>query len=76
MVQEIEALWKKLNATEDEDEQRALEEDVTGKARTASTSYLWTLMVHLLIDLVVLLAWDLRRSGGAITKGKPTLSIP
>ncbi|KAI6145869.1 hypothetical protein BKA82DRAFT_4162036 [Pisolithus tinctorius] len=31
MVQEIEALWKKLNATEDEDEQRALEEDVTGK---------------------------------------------
>ncbi|KAI6138375.1 hypothetical protein BKA82DRAFT_3143729 [Pisolithus tinctorius] len=31
MVQEIEALQAKINATEDEDEQRALEEDVTGK---------------------------------------------
>ncbi|KAI6152846.1 hypothetical protein EDD17DRAFT_1633994, partial [Pisolithus thermaeus] len=31
MVQEIEALQVKLDATEDEDEQRALEEDVTGK---------------------------------------------
>ncbi|KAI6143090.1 hypothetical protein BKA82DRAFT_4188194 [Pisolithus tinctorius] len=31
MVQEIEALCEKLNSTEDEDEQRALEEDITGK---------------------------------------------
>ncbi|KAI6143072.1 hypothetical protein BKA82DRAFT_1008966 [Pisolithus tinctorius] len=31
MVQEIEALQAKLNATEDEDQQRALEEDITGK---------------------------------------------
>ncbi|KAI5992020.1 hypothetical protein F5J12DRAFT_462164 [Pisolithus orientalis] len=31
MIQEIEALQAKLSATEDEDEQRALEEDVTGK---------------------------------------------
>ncbi|KAI6143094.1 hypothetical protein BKA82DRAFT_403843 [Pisolithus tinctorius] len=31
MVREIEVLQAKLNATEDEDEQRALEEDVTGK---------------------------------------------
>ncbi|KAI6004990.1 hypothetical protein EDC04DRAFT_2785324 [Pisolithus marmoratus] len=31
MVQEVQALQTKLNATEDEDEQRALEEDVTGK---------------------------------------------
>ncbi|KAI6156145.1 hypothetical protein EDD17DRAFT_1627584 [Pisolithus thermaeus] len=31
MVQEIEVLQVKLDATEDEDEQRALEEDVTGK---------------------------------------------
>ncbi|KAI6020593.1 hypothetical protein EDC04DRAFT_2737279 [Pisolithus marmoratus] len=31
MVQEVQALKTKLNATEDEDEQRALEEDVTGK---------------------------------------------
>ncbi|KAI5984793.1 hypothetical protein EDC04DRAFT_1626071 [Pisolithus marmoratus] len=31
MFREIEALQAKLNETEDEDEQRALEEDVTGK---------------------------------------------
>ncbi|KAI6042427.1 hypothetical protein EDC04DRAFT_1003660 [Pisolithus marmoratus] len=31
MFQEIEALQAKLNKTEDEDEQRALEEDITGK---------------------------------------------
>ncbi|KAI6102355.1 hypothetical protein EV401DRAFT_2024439, partial [Pisolithus croceorrhizus] len=30
-VQQIEALQVKLDTTEDEDEQRALEEDVTGK---------------------------------------------
>ncbi|KAI6143522.1 hypothetical protein EDD17DRAFT_1659932 [Pisolithus thermaeus] len=34
IVQEIRALQVKFNATEDEDERRALEEDVTGKART------------------------------------------
>ncbi|KAI6011406.1 hypothetical protein BKA83DRAFT_2817573 [Pisolithus microcarpus] len=32
-VQEIVALQTKLYATQDEDEQRALEEDITGKAR-------------------------------------------
>ncbi|KAI5987985.1 hypothetical protein F5J12DRAFT_531973 [Pisolithus orientalis] len=31
MVEEVKALQEKLNATEDEDEQRALAEDVTGK---------------------------------------------
>ncbi|KAI5986983.1 hypothetical protein F5J12DRAFT_574661 [Pisolithus orientalis] len=31
MIEEVEALQAKLNTTEDEDEQRALEEDVTGK---------------------------------------------
>ncbi|KIN94211.1 hypothetical protein M404DRAFT_1008510 [Pisolithus tinctorius Marx 270] len=76
MVQEIEALCEKLNSTEDEDEQRALEEDITGKARAASTCYLSTLMVHSLIDLVALLVWDLRGSGRTITTGKPTLSTP
>ncbi|KAI6032488.1 hypothetical protein EDC04DRAFT_2898076 [Pisolithus marmoratus] len=34
MIQEIEVLQVKLDATEDKDEQRALEEDVTGKAWT------------------------------------------
>ncbi|KIO03647.1 hypothetical protein M404DRAFT_612498 [Pisolithus tinctorius Marx 270] len=69
VVQEVETLQAKLSTTEDEDERRALEEDVTGKARTASTCLLSTLMVHLLIDLVALLVWDLRRSGRTITKG-------
>ncbi|KAI6142967.1 hypothetical protein BKA82DRAFT_4186992 [Pisolithus tinctorius] len=55
VVQEVETLQAKLSTTEDEDERRALEEDVTGKARTASTCLLSTLMVHLLIDLVALL---------------------
>ncbi|KAG6326950.1 hypothetical protein ID866_12139 [Astraeus odoratus] len=31
MVQEVSALHKKLNNTEDDDEKRALEEDITGK---------------------------------------------
>ncbi|KAI6145886.1 hypothetical protein BKA82DRAFT_1003956 [Pisolithus tinctorius] len=31
MIQEVEALQAKLNATEDQDEERALQEDVTGK---------------------------------------------
>ncbi|KAI6038682.1 hypothetical protein EDC04DRAFT_2896023 [Pisolithus marmoratus] len=69
IVQEIEALQAKLNETVDEDEQRALEEDVTGKARTASSCYLSMLrIVHSLIDPVALLVVDyLRReanSGG------------
>ncbi|KIN95577.1 hypothetical protein M404DRAFT_1007356 [Pisolithus tinctorius Marx 270] len=38
-VQEIKELKAKLDATGDEDEQRALEEDITGRARTASTCY-------------------------------------
>ncbi|KIK19976.1 hypothetical protein PISMIDRAFT_616151 [Pisolithus microcarpus 441] len=37
VIQDINALQARLNATKDKDEQRALEEDVTGKARTAST---------------------------------------
>ncbi|KAI5997512.1 hypothetical protein EDD15DRAFT_2410828 [Pisolithus albus] len=40
VVQEIEALQVKLDALEDEDEQRVLEEDITGKARIASSFYL------------------------------------
>ncbi|KAI5984992.1 hypothetical protein EDC04DRAFT_2913979 [Pisolithus marmoratus] len=41
MSQEIEALQAKLDEMEDKDEQRALEEDVTGKARTVSSCYLF-----------------------------------
>ncbi|KAI6135394.1 hypothetical protein EV401DRAFT_1882024 [Pisolithus croceorrhizus] len=62
MVQDIKTLQVKFDTTKDEDEQRALEEDVTGKARTVSSP-------------VVLLVWDLRRSGRTVTEGKPTLSL-
>ncbi|KAI5997539.1 hypothetical protein EDD15DRAFT_348613 [Pisolithus albus] len=63
MVQEIEALQVKLDALEDEDEQRALEEDITGKARIVSSFYFSMLrVVHSFIDPVALLVWDLRRS--------------
>ncbi|KAI5992146.1 hypothetical protein EDD15DRAFT_2272300 [Pisolithus albus] len=63
MIQEIRALQVKLDAVEDEDEQRALEEDITGKARIASGFYLSMLrVVYSFIDPVALLVWDLRRS--------------
>ncbi|KAI6042431.1 hypothetical protein EDC04DRAFT_3088657 [Pisolithus marmoratus] len=41
MSQEIEVLQAKLDEMEDKDEQRALEEDVIGKARTVSSCYLF-----------------------------------
>ncbi|KAI6102666.1 hypothetical protein EDD16DRAFT_1731098 [Pisolithus croceorrhizus] len=63
MVEDIKALQLKLNAANDEDERRALEEDVTGKARIA-------------LNPVALVVWDLRRSRRTITKGKSTLSSP
>ncbi|KAI5984773.1 hypothetical protein EDC04DRAFT_2615580, partial [Pisolithus marmoratus] len=65
MVREIKRLQAKLDDTEDEDERRALEEDVTGKARTVSSYYIPTLrMVYSLIDPVVLLVVDyIRREG-------------
>ncbi|KAI6158969.1 hypothetical protein EDD17DRAFT_930732 [Pisolithus thermaeus] len=64
LVQDIKALQVKLDATKGEDEQRALEEDITGKARAVSADYFLTLrMVRPLIDPVALLVWDLRRSG-------------
>ncbi|KAI5992974.1 hypothetical protein EDD15DRAFT_2367774 [Pisolithus albus] len=55
-VQEIEALQVKLDALEDEDEQRVLEEDITGKARIAFSYYFSMLtVVHSFIDPMALL---------------------
>ncbi|KAI6106442.1 hypothetical protein EDD16DRAFT_1629112 [Pisolithus croceorrhizus] len=69
MVQGIKALQVMLEVTKDEDEHRALEEDVTRKARTASSHYFSTpRMVHSLIDPAVLLAWDPRGSRRTVTK--------
>ncbi|KAI6143528.1 hypothetical protein EDD17DRAFT_1660022 [Pisolithus thermaeus] len=71
LVQEIEALQVELDAATDEGEQRALEEDVTGKVRAASRYYLSTLkMVHSLIDPVALLVRDMRRSRRSVAKGR------
>ncbi|KAI6159009.1 hypothetical protein EDD17DRAFT_1617002 [Pisolithus thermaeus] len=71
MAQEIEALQVKLDAATDEGEQRALEEDVTGKVRAASSYCLSTVkMIHSLIDPVALLVRDLRRSRRSVTKGR------
>ncbi|KIO00241.1 hypothetical protein M404DRAFT_765819 [Pisolithus tinctorius Marx 270] len=70
MVQKIEELQAKLHATKDEDEQRALEEDITGKARMASICYLLMLkMDHSLIDTMALLVGGLCSNGPTVTKG-------
>ncbi|KAI6038898.1 hypothetical protein EDC04DRAFT_1845993 [Pisolithus marmoratus] len=70
IVQRIGALQAKLDVTKDGDEQRALEEDVTGKARAVSSCYIPMLTtVYSLIDPVALLVWDLRRSRRTVTKG-------
>ncbi|KAI5983016.1 hypothetical protein EDC04DRAFT_1761916 [Pisolithus marmoratus] len=70
VVQEIKTLQAKLDEMEDEDEQRAAEEDVTGKAGTPSSCYHSTsMMFHSLIDPVALLVWDPCRSRRIVIKG-------
>ncbi|KAI6126068.1 hypothetical protein EDD16DRAFT_1554950, partial [Pisolithus croceorrhizus] len=77
IIQDIKALQAKLNVTRNDDEQRALDEDMTGKARTAPTCYFSTLRIaHSLIDPVVLLVWDPRRSRRTVAKGNPILPSP
>ncbi|KAI6000074.1 hypothetical protein EDD15DRAFT_1886710 [Pisolithus albus] len=61
VIQDINALQAQLNATQDEDEQRALEEDATGKASTVTIHCFATLRtVHSSIDPVALLVWNMR----------------
>ncbi|KAI5984912.1 hypothetical protein F5J12DRAFT_63297 [Pisolithus orientalis] len=67
MIKEVQALQAKLDATVDEDEQRALEEDVTGKARVRSTCHVS--MLRIVLDLVAVLVWDMCGSRPTVTKG-------
>ncbi|KAI6146982.1 hypothetical protein EDD17DRAFT_85928 [Pisolithus thermaeus] len=71
MVEDIKTLQVKSEATNDGGEQRALEEDITGKVRIVSSYSFSTLgMVLSLIDPVALVVWDLCRSRRTITQGR------
>ncbi|KAI6007851.1 hypothetical protein EDC04DRAFT_935668 [Pisolithus marmoratus] len=61
-VQDIETLQAELQATEDEDEQRALEEDITGKARSSSVYFLKLTNSSSTGDPVVFSVWNSRRT--------------
>ena len=50
MVEDVKALKDKLDATEDDDEQRVLEEDITGKVLASNNSLLVRLKMDFIAD--------------------------